>query len=149
MGAVELNIIDFKEGKFFFNQNIEYTEDVRRNIRLEIRPELIYKQSSDVTFLHLVCIFNAGDAVVMSYDMSLGFIIKDWSANITDKSEEEIRKHSALKAMADVMIGFFRGALAVHAKGSKLENAFFPSLNIDEFVSNIHLRLVGEQKKDE
>ena len=149
MGAVELNIIDFKEGKFFFNKNFEYSEEVRKNIRLEILPELICKQGSDVAYIRLTSIYKADDVVVMSYDISLGFIIKDWSASMADTSEEEIKKHDALIAMANIVIGFFRGALAVHAKGSKLENAFFPYLKIDEFVSNIHLRLVKEQKKDE
>lgn len=149
MGALDLNIIDFKEGKFFFNKNFEYTEETRRNVTLEILPELIYKQGSDVAYIRLTVIYKAGNVVVMSYDISLGFIIKDWSASIVDKSEEEIRTLDALTAMADIMIGFFRGALAVHAKGSEMEKTFFPHLRLDEFVSNIHLRIVKEQKKEE
>lgn len=145
MGEIELNIIEFKEGKFFFNKNIEYTEDIRKNIRLELRPELIYKQGSDVAYLRLACIYYAGEVVVMSYDISLGYIIKDWSTSISNKSAEDIRKHGALSAMVDILLGFFRGALAVQAKGSELENAFFPFIRTDEFISNIHIRLVEEQ----
>lgn len=144
MGEIELNIIEFKEGKFFFNKNFEYTEDIRKNIRLELRPELIYKQGSDVAYMRLACIYNAGDVVVMSYDISLGFIIKNWATSISNKSVEEIRTNRALSTMVDILLGFFRGALAVQAKGSELENAFFPFIGIDEFLSNIHLRHVEE-----
>ena len=147
MGEIELNIIEFKEGKFFFNKNIDYSEEVRKNIGVELRPELIYKHGSDVAFVRLSSIYKNGDAVVMSYDMSLGFLIKDWSTSIAQMSEQYIQSHGALSVMADILIGFFRGALAVHAKGAELENAFFPFLRTDEFVSNIHLRLVEEQKK--
>ena len=147
MGKIELNIIEFKEGKFFFNKNVEYTEDVRKNIRLELRPELIYKKGSDVAYIRLASIYTIGEVDVMSYDISLGFIIKDWSASVAKMSEQELRTHEALHAMIDIMIGFFRGAMAVHAKGSELENAFFPNLRTDEFASNIQLRLVEEQKK--
>jgi hypothetical protein len=149
MGEIELNIIEFKEGKFFFNKNIDYSEEVRKNIGIELRPELIYKHGSDVAFIRLACIYKNRDAVVMSYDMSLGFLIKDWSKSIAQMSEKKILSHGALSVMADILIGFFRGALAVHAKGSELENAFFPFLRTDEFVSNIHLRLVEEQKKED
>lgn len=147
MGEIELNIIEFKEGKFFFNKNIEYTKDLRKNIRLDLRPELIYKQGSDVAYIRLACIYFAGEAVVMSYDMSLGFIIKDWSSSIAKMSELELRSHNALREMINIMIGFFRGALAVHAKGSELENAFFPYLNISEFASNITLRVAEVPKR--
>lgn len=146
MEKIELNIIEFKEGKFFFNKNIDYTEDVRKNIRLALRPELIYKQGSDAAYIRLASIYSVEKVDVMSYDISLGFIIKDWSASVAKMSEEELRSHEALHTMIDIMIGFFRGAMAVHAKGSELENAFFPILNADEFASNIQLRLVEEQK---
>jgi hypothetical protein len=79
--------------------------------------------------------------------MSLGFIIKGWSGSIAKMSESELRSHDALQAMIDIMIGFFRGAMAVHAKGSEMENAFFPYLKIDEFASNINLR-IAETKKN-
>lgn len=149
MREIELNIIEFKEGKFFFNKNIEFTKDLRKNIRLDLRPDLIYKQGSDVAYIRLACIYCAEEVVVMSYDMSLGFIIKDWSASIAKMSSQELRSNDALHAMIDIMIGFFRGALAVHAKGSELENAFFPDLKIAEFASNITLRVVeGQKKKD-
>lgn len=149
MSEIELNIIEFKEGKFFFNKNIQYSEEVRKNIDIELRPELIYKQGSDVAFIRLVCIYKNGHAIVMSYDMSLGFLIKDWSTSIVQMSEQELRSHRVLSVMTDILIGFFRGALAVHAKGSELENAFFPFVNTDEFVSNIHLRLAEDQKKED
>lgn len=144
MEQTELNIVEFKEGKFFFNKNIDYTEYILKIISIELRPELIYKHKSDVAYIRLACIYKASDIVVMSYDISLGFIIKDWSTSILNKTEEEIRTHGALRAMVDILLGFFRGALAVQAKGSGLENAFFPFVGIDEFISNIHLRLVEE-----
>ena len=144
MGKIELNIVEFKEGKFFFNKNIDYAEDIRENLSIELRPELIYKHGSDVAYIRLACIYKANEVVVMSYDMSLGFIIKDWAISITNKTEEEFRTHGALRAMVDILLGFFRGALAVQAKGSELENAFFPFVGIDEFLTNIHLRLVEE-----
>ena len=144
MEKIELNIVEFKEGKFFFNKNIDYTEDIRENISIELRPELIYKQGSDVAYIRLACIYKASEVVVMSYDMSLGFIIKEWSTSISNKTEEEIRTHGALRAMVDILLGFFRGALAVQAKGSELENAFFPFVGIEDFLSNMHLRLVEE-----
>lgn len=146
MEDVELNIIEFKEGKFFFNKNIEYTKDLRKNIRLDLRPELIYKQGSDVAYIRLASIYYEGEVVLMSYDMSLGFIIKGWSESIAKTSESELRSHDALQAMIGIMIGFCRGAMAVHAKGSELENVFFPFLNIDEFASNINLRVAEDQK---
>ena len=149
MEKIELNIVEFKEGKFFFNKNIDYTGNIRENISIELLPELIYKQESDVAYIRLACIYKTSEVVVMSYDMSLGFIIKDWSTSITNKTEGEIRAHGALRTMVDILLGFFRGALAVQAKGSELENAFFPFIGIDEFISNIHLRLAEAQNNND
>lgn len=149
MSKIELNIIEFKEGKFFFNKNIEYSENVRKNIGIELRPELIYKHGSDVAFIRLVSVYKHGETIVMSYDMSLGFIIKDWAKSIEQMSEQDLRSQGALREMTDILMGFFRGALAVHSKGSELENAFFPFLKTEEFVSNIHFRLAEDQKKED
>lgn len=148
-GKIELDIIEFKEGEFFFNKNVEYSEEVRKNISVELRPELIYKHGSDVAFIRLASVYKNGGTVVMRYDMSLGFIIKDWSKGIAQMSEQDIRSLGALSEMTNILIGFFRGALAVHAKGSELGNTFFPFLKTDEFVSNIHLRLAEGQKKED
>lgn len=142
MDILDFRVLEFKEGKYFYNTNYNYTDEVKKDLQLSLEPELIYKEGSDVSYIRLIVVCRHNDTILMSYDMSLGFLVKDWSTRYLTKQEDELRKSDALLAMSDVFTGFFRGALAVRSKGSALEEIFFPLLSIEEFAGNLSFRKV-------
>lgn len=135
---------DFKEGKFFYNTNFDYTNKKDSKRLLGLETQCVYKDGSDAVYFRMLSKYEINDTLVMSYEMSLGFLVKDWSESLLKLSIEELKQNEVMLAMTDAFVGFFRGALAVHAKGSKLENSFIPMIPSQNIIKSIDFRKIEE-----
>lgn len=95
---------DFKEGKFFYNTNFDYSNKKDSKRLLGLDTQCVYKDGSDAVYFRVLSKFVIDDTLVMSYDMSLGYVVKNWSESLSKLSVENLKQNEIVLAMVDAFI---------------------------------------------
>ena len=136
-----LRVNGFLERPFRYNTELQLTPDVLQEI--DVKLAIAFKYQTDTNYvgveMNIQYAHNANE--ILAYSTLLTLFDPDWLDFVkTVPTEEDIRMQMLphLKYALD----FTRGALAIRAKGTSVENLFLPYFEMDELKNYVLLELV-------
>ncbi len=136
-----LRVNGFLERPFRYNTELQLTPDVLQEI--DVKLAIAFKYQTDTNYLgvemNIQYAHNANE--ILAYSTLLTLFDPDWLEFVkTAPTEEDIRIH--MLPHVEYALDFTRGALAVRAKGTSVEELFLPNFEIKELKDYILLERV-------
>ena len=136
-----LRVNGFLERPFSYNTELQLTPDVLQEIDVKLAIAFKYQTDTNYVGVEMNIQYAHNSNEILAYSTLLTLFDPDWLDFVkTVPTEEDIRMQMLphLKYALD----FTRGALAIRAKGTSVENLFLPYFEMDELKNYVLLELV-------
>lgn len=136
-----LRVNGFLERPFSYNTELQLTPDVLQEIDVKLAIAFKYQTDTNYVGVEMNIQYAHNSDEILAYSTLLTLFDPDWLDFVkTVPTEEDIRMQMLphLKYALD----FTRGALAIRAKGTSVENLFLPYFEMDELKNYVLLELV-------
>ena len=136
-----LRVNGFLERPFRYNTELQLTPDVLQEIDVKLAIAFKYQTDTNYVGVEMNIQYAHNSNEILAYSTLLTLFDPDWLDFVkTVPTEEDIRMQMLphLKYALD----FTRGALAIRAKGTSVENLFLPYFEMDELKNYVLLELV-------
>ena len=137
----------FAEQPLKYDEAVIITPEVLQNIEIKFSLILKYKENVDYVGVQLDVAYVHEDKQILTYSTLLTIFDTEWLNFLKGNPNEDAIREYALPWF-DYAFNFTRGALAVRAKGTKVERLFLPMFDTTASKQFILIDKVSTEKID-
>ena len=136
-----LRVNGFLERPLSYNTELQLTPDVLQEIDVKLAIAFKYQTDTNYVGVEMNIQYAHNSNEILAYSTLLTLFDPDWLEFVkTAPTEEDIRIH--MLPHIEYALDFTRGALAIRAKGTTVENLFLPYFEMKELKDYVLLELV-------
>lgn len=136
-----ITLIEIQAGKFSMPSEISLPSDLRKaefNIRLRLR--FFYQKNRDFVMTEISTVYLLKEQEIMSFDMTLGFHIKEWAKKLESLNDiTQLKVDKDTLQIAEISVGVLRGSLFEKTQNSPLAPLYLPIADINRLLENCEL----------
>lgn len=134
------------EGEFVIDRTVDFKSAMQQKvIGIGVGATLLLAETKDIVGILFSVNMKYKEDVVLSYSVILTFQVKGWSKEMDKRDKDAIKELPEVSEMLDIAVGFLRGSMYVHTKGSPLEGLTIPVLSISELKNNLKVEKPGQK----
>lgn len=115
----------FAEQQLKYDDNLDITPELLQNIEIKFSLVLKYKENINNVGVQVDVVYAHESKQILTYSILLTIFDSEW-VNFLKQSPKEDNIRDYALPWFDFAFGFIRGALAVRAKGTKVNGLFLP-----------------------
>ncbi|MDE6824547.1 MAG: hypothetical protein K2M71_02460 [Duncaniella sp.] len=133
-----ITLVDIQSGTFSIPSEISLPSDLRKaefNIRLRLR--FFYQKNRDFVMTEIYTAYLLKEQEIMSFDMTLGFHIKEWAEKLDGLTDiSKLKEDKEVLQIAEISVGVLRGTLFEKTQNSPLAPLYLPIADINRVLEN-------------